>query len=410
MSNTLLNIATITNEAMAVLENELTFTKQVNREYDDRFAQSGAKVGDTVDVRLPMRSSGRRTATYSPSAAVENSVPVRLTTQYGDDISFSSKELTLNIDEFSKRVLAPKIATIANMIDYDGCQLYKDVYQSVGTPGTTPATNLLYLSAGVKLDNMGAPSKNRKVVMNPIAQATIVNTNLTLFNPGKSISDQYETGNIGSALGFGWSMDQNVGVQTIGTFAALASGAGTAVTVTTAVASGTASVVTGGWTSGDLLNVGDIVTFAGVYSVNPQNRQSTGQLAQFVLTATPAAATGGGAMTIAVSPTPQFTGDFQNVTSATGTIAAAAVVTVYGASATTTPQNLVFHPDAFTFVTADLEMPRGVNAYCVRSKKLNMSIRMVEFYDGINDRMNYRLDLLGGWKTIRAELATRVAG
>lgn len=412
MANTLLNIDMITNEAMAILENNLTFTKQVNRQYDEYFAKQGGQIGDTINVRKPIRPTARRTATFTPSNTVETSVPVVMNNQYGSDCTFTSKEMTLNIAEFGQRILAPHIAAIVQAIDYDGLQLYKDIYQQVGTPGTTPTTNLTYLNAGVKLDNSAAPMGNmRKAVINPAARASIVNTNLSLFNPTKNISDQYETGNIGTALGYSWSMDQNIGVQTIGTFAAAASGAGTAVTVTTAVASGTASVITGGWTSGDLLNIGDIVTFAGIYSVNPQSRTNTGQLQQFVLTATPTAASGGGAMTIAVSPTPQFTGDFQNVTSATGTIAANAVLTVYGASATSTPQNLVFHPDAFTFVTAELDLPSGnVEAYRVKSKQLNMSIRAVRFFDGNNDRSNWRFDILGGWKTLRPELAVRVAG
>ena len=412
MANTLLNIDMITNEALAILENELTFTKQVNRDYDDSFAKSGAKIGDIINIRKPIRSVGRRTAAFNPSGDTETSIPFQLTTQWGDDFAVTSKEMTLNIDEFSKRILAPKVATIANMIDYDGMQLYKDVYQAVGTPGTTPTSNLTYLSAGVKLDNVAAPAGMRKAVINPIAQATIVNNNLSLFNPGKNISDQYTDGNIGKALGLSWSMDQNVGVQTTGTFAAAASGAGTAVTVNGAVTSGN-TVVLAGWTSGDILNAGDIVTFANVYTVNPQNRQSTGQLQQFVVTAT-ATASGGGAMTLSLSPAVVFSGALQNVTSSTNSIANGSVCTVYGASAIVTPQNLVFHPDAFTFGCADLDIPMGVvegkNGYRVASKKLGLSIRAVWFYDGNNDRSNLRLDVLGGWKTLRPELACRVMG
>lgn len=410
MANVELNISMITNEALVILENNLTFTKQVNREYDGEFGKRGGKIGDTLNLRKPIRVTPGTTPTFNPSNFIETSVPVVIDKQYNSGATFTSKELALNIDEFSDRVLAPHIAAIANKIDYDGMQLYKDVYQLVGTPGATPSTNLTYLGAGVKLDNSAAPIGRRKAVINPIAQATIVNTNLTLFNPTKNISDQYSDGNIGQALGYAWSMDQNVGVQTIGTFAAAASGAGTAVTVTTAISTGS-TLVTGGWTSGDLLNIGDVFTVAGVYAVNPQNRQSTGQLQQFVVSATPTAASGGGAMTLTFSPAVIFSGDFQNVTSTTGTVAATSVLTVYGASATSTPQNLVFHPDAFTFVTAMLDMPQaGAESYVVRSKKLNMGIRALRFYDGYNDRSNFRFDILGGWKTIRPELACRVAG
>ncbi len=414
VANTLLSIGMITKESLAILENSLTFTKQVNREYDSEFGNKSAQIGDTVSVRKPPRYTVGTTPAFSAQGTVESSVPVTLNKQYNTGISFSTKNLTLDINDFSKTTfLDAQLAALANQIDYDGMQLYKDVYQAVGTAGTTPSAISTFLNAGVKLDNSAAPNDNmRATVVNPAAQAAVVGGALTYFNPSQSIGDQYLNGTIGRAAGFKWSMDQNVGVQTIGTFAAAASGAGTAVTVTTAVASGTASVVTGGWTSGDLLNVGDIVTFAGVYTVNPQNRQSTGQLQQFVLTATPTAATGGGAMTIAISPTPQFSGAYQNVTSATGTIAATAVVTVYGASATSTPQNLVFHRDAFTFATKELDLPMGPNtyAYRVKSKKLNLSLRCIWFYDGFSDNQNMRFDILGGWATLRPELACRVLG
>ena len=410
MANIELNIGMITNEALALLENQLTFTKNVNRDYDGEFGKRGGQIGDTLNVRKPARSTAQTTPTFVPSNFVETSVPVVINNQYNVGRTFTSKELTLNLNNFSKQVLAPDIATLANKIDYDGLQLYKDVYQCVGTPNTTPSTNLTYLQAGVKLDNAAAPRNDRSVVINPIAQATIVNANLSLFNPQGNISDQYEAGNIGTALGFRWSMDQNVGVQTIGTYAAAASGSGTAVTIASTTTS-VSTIATTGWTSGDTLNIGDIFTVAGVYSVNPQNRQSTGQLQQFVVTATPTAATSAGTISFTVSPELIFSGDFQNMTSTTGAMASASVVTVYGASATSTPQNLLFCRDAFVFANVDMDMPQaGAESYKAYSKKLNIGLRVTRFYDGYNDRSNWRFDVLGGWKTIRPELACRIAG
>lgn len=411
MSNSLLTIGMITNEALAVLENSLTFTKQVNREYDDQFAKKGAKIGDTVNVRKPVRYVGRRTAGLQVENTVESSVPVTLSNQYGCDVSFTSAELALSIDEFSDRILKPAIATVANMIDYDGLQQFRNIYNNVGVAGVTPSALLTYLQAGVKLDNEAAPNDGeRAIVINPIAQATIVDNLKGLFNSTSEITRQYMEGTMGKTAGFKWSMDQNVGVQTTGVYAALASGTGTAVTVTTAISTGS-SLVTGGWTSGDLLAAGDTFHIAGVFAVNPQNRQSTGQLRSFVVLTTPTAASGGGAMTISFAPSVVFSGQYQNVTSATGTVAANAVLTVEAASAIVTPQNLAFHKDAFTFATADLQLPGGVDmAKRVTSKKLGMSMRLVRAYDINADRFPCRLDLLGGWATLRPELACRIQG
>jgi len=415
-SNTLLTIGMITNDALAVLENELTFTRKVNRQYDKQFGISGAKIGDTLNIRKPVRYLGRRTPTLQVQGSTESTVPLTLTTQYGVDMSFTSADYALSIDLFRERFIKPAVAQIANMIDYDGLQQYKNIYNTVGTPGATPSTNAVVLAAGVKLDNEAAPMGDRSLCMNPDMQAAVVNANTALFNPTSEISSQYIKGSMGKAMGFEWYMDQNIAVHTIGTYAANV--AGDAVTNTNAVSSGS-SVVTGGWTAGDVLNAGDVITFGtlttnGVFAINPQNYQSTGQLRQFTVTSL-ATADGSGNMTINVSPAIVFNtsavpNPFATVTSSTNTIAATAVLKVFGASATPTPQNMAFCKDAFTFATVMLPKMPGVDNGIATSEKLAMSIRIIDGYDIINDRKITRLDLLGGWATLRPELGCRIAG
>lgn len=406
MSNTLLTIGMITQEALMVLENSLTFTRKVNRQYDDQFAVKGAKIGDTINIRRPVRYVGRRTAALSVENTTETSVPLTLSTQYGCDMSFTSAELSLSLDDFSSRIIKPAVATMSNMIDYDGLQQYLNIYQAVGTPGTTGTDLTNALNAGVKLDNSAAPDdKMRSIVLNPQGQASVVGGLTTLFNPNRAISDQYIEGEMGRAVGFDWYMDQNVATQTIGTYAATN---GSAVTASATVTSGS-TIATTGWTSGDTLNVGDIFTIAGCYAVNPQSRVTTGQLQQFVITATPTPAGGGGTISFTVSPAIVTSGQYQNVTSAG--VVSGQILTVYGASAKVTPQNVAFHRDAFTFGTTDLPVPGGVDmGKRVTSKQLGMSMRLVRAYDINNDRFPCRLDLLGGWATLRPELACRISG
>lgn len=412
-ANTLLSIGMITKQSMMILENTLAFTKHVNREHDKDFGNKSAQIGDTVSVRKPPQYVTGTSAAFSPQGTVETSVPVTLDTQYSIGLSFTSKALTLDINDFSRQVfLDAAIASMANKIDFDGMAQYKNIYQTVGTAGTTPSSIATVLAAGVKLDNSAVPMDQKRYnVINPAARAGLVGGAVTYFNPQAAIADQYKTGNLGEFGGFGTSVSQNVNTHTVGTFAAAASGAGTAVTVTTAVTSGS-SVVTGGWTAGDVLKEGDVFTIAGVYAVNPQNRQSTGQLQQFVVSADTAAASGGGALTISFSPAVVFSGAFQNVTSSTSSMAASSVLTVFAASATSTPQNLAFHRDAFCFATKELDLPMGPNTYSYRvtSKQLNMSLRCIWFYDGFSDNQNMRFDILGGWATLRPELACRIAG
>lgn len=400
MANTNLTISMITREALRILENNLTFAKGVNREYDDKFAVEGAKIGDTLNIRKPARYVGRSGATLSVEDHTETSVPLQLDTQFGVDLNFTSKELLLDIDDFSTRILAPAMAVVANKIDRDGLNLYSSVYNAVGTPGTTPTALKTYLQAGAKLDYMAAPRDgNRSVVIDPTAQVEIVDALKGLFQSSEKIKSQYETGNMGLAGGFKWSMDQNVVSHTVGAYAG-----------TPLVNGGSqtgATLVTDGWSSGaSALKKGDIFTIAGVYSVNPQSRQSTGQLQQFTVTADISDTSG--AMSIGISPSIVTSGAFKTVS---GSPADNAAITVLGNASTVSPTNLAYHKDAFTLACADLPLPKGVDmASRVASKQLGISVRMVRAYDINNDKFPCRLDVLYGWKTIYPELACRIQG
>lgn len=400
MANTNLTISMITREALRILENNLTFTKGVRREYDSKFAIEGAKIGDTLNVRKPARYEGRTGAALSVEDHTETSVPLQLDTQFGVDVNFTSKELALDIDDFSDRILKPALATVANKIDRDGLALYKDVYNSVGTPGTTPTALKTYLQAGAKMDFEAVPRDGmRSVCIAPNEQVEIVDALKGLFQSSEQIKSQYEKGNMGMAGGFKWSMDQNINTHTVGTYA------GTPL-VNGASQTG-ASLVTDGWSSGaSTLNAGDIFTIAGVFAVNPQSRQSTGQLRQFVVTSTISDTSG--AKTIAISPSIVTSGAFQTVNASPADNAA---ITVLGAADTLSPANLAFHRDAFTFACADLPLPQGVDmAARVSDNQLGMSVRMVRAYDINNDKFPCRLDILYGWKTLYPELACRVQG
>lgn len=404
MANSLLTIDMITNEALVVLENNLSFTKNVNREFDDYFGNQGAQIGDTLNIRKPVRYTTRTGPTLAVQNSVESSVPVTLT-QKGADMAFSTKDLTLSIAMFSDRFLKPAIAQVANTIDADGAALATSIYQSVGTPGTTPNALRTYLLAGVKLDNAAAPNDDmRAAVLNPIAQAELVDGLKGLFNDTTEVAKQYRDGTMGRTAGLKFSMDQNVYTLTSG----IQTGA---VSVATASVTGATTIALQGFTaSTDTVVVGDVFSISGVYDINPQSRASTGQLKQFVVTAAGTADVSGN-LTVSVSPSIIFNPTAQNDQTVSALPAANAAVTFYNQSGGVSPQNLVFHRDAFTVACADLIMPRGVEmAARKRSPKLNMSLRAVTMYDVNNDRMPTRIDVLYGWLAMRPELACRVWG
>lgn len=403
MANTNITSSMITNESLAVLENNLTFAKGVNRDYDDQFAVAGAKIGSTLNIRKPARYVGRTGAAIGVEDHTETSTPLVLDTQFGVDVSFTSQELTLSIDEFSDRIVKPAMATIANKIDLDGLAQYKNVYNAVGTPGTTPATAAVILSSGVKLDFEAAPRDNqRSLIVDPLAQASMVDVLKGLFQSSDQIEDQYKSGNMGLAFGFKWSMDQNVNAHTVGPL-------GGTPLVNGATASGAVTLVTDGWTAAaaSRLKKGDVFTIANVFAVNPQNRQSTTQLRQFVVTAD-VSSDGSGNATIPISPAIVSSGAFQTVSALPADNAA---ITVLGAANTVTPANMAFHKDAFVLGCADLLVPKGVDmASRTASKKVGLSIRMVRQYAISTDAFPCRFDVLYGYKTVYPELACRIQG
>jgi hypothetical protein len=400
MANTLLNTSKILDKSLMILENNLAFSGRVNKEYSDEFAVKGAKVGSTVNVRKPVRFVG----TTGPALAIENVVetvvPVTLDTQFHVDFTFSSQELTLNIDDFADRYLKPAMATIANKIDFDGLGLYTSVANQVGTAGTTPNDIATLLAAGTRLDQEATPRDGqRTVVWDPAANGSMVKAAAGLFNAPRPISDQYESGIFVPALGFDIGMDQNIRQATAGTR--------TNGTVSGAGQTGSTLLVTGLGAAGTVA-AGDTFTIAGVFAVNPQSRQSTRVLRQFTVTAA-ATADGSGNATLSIFPAINTAASNQQYQTVSAGPANAAVVTWDVAAGTQYTVNLAYHKNAFTLATADLQMPEGVD-FADRRNHKGISMRIVRQYAIGTDTFPCRIDVLYGWRPIYQELACRIAG
>jgi hypothetical protein len=408
----------ISNEALMVLENELTFASEVTRDYDDQFAVVGAKIGNVVNARRPARFVGTTGPALNVEDFNETYVPVTLTTQFHVDTQFTTQDLALSLDRFSDRVLKPAIATIGNKIDRDGLLMAKNATANiVGVPGTPPTGLITYLTAAAFLDAEAAPRDGKRcVVVEPFTGAVIVDSLKGLFMPSDQIGEQYRKGLMGrDSAGMNWKMDQNVVSHTFGT----ATGA------TTVTVNGATQGLATGWASTSTISInnsantlalkaGDTITFAGVFATNPQNRQAYGsnRLRSFVLQAD-ATQVGAGNVSITVAPALIYGGQFQNVTASPANGAAVAFTslpTTGTTGAIVSPQNLLFHRNAFTMACADLELPEGVHfAGRAADKDVGLSIRIVRQYTINNDAIPTRLDVLYGWAPLYQELACRVA-
>jgi hypothetical protein len=397
----------VTNDAVIVLENNLTLAKFMDRSYEPQFGREGEKVGSTIQVRKPPRFIGRLGPALTIEDDTETSVPLVLTTQFGVDIQFTTQEMGLQIQDFRERLLVPIMATVANRIDRDGAGLYTSVYNLVGTAGVTPASQQVILQAGQKLNENAAPiDDNRACVLGSAANGGIVNGLVNLFNPMGKISDNYDTGNMGNALGFKFSLDQNIQSQTNGILGGAPAINGSNQGQSSGWASST-NLVTNGWSAAvaQRLNGGEIITLPGTFSVNPQSRTTTGALQQFVVNG-PQSSDVAGNMTLSISPAIITGGQFQNVTASP--ISGQAIVIV-GAASQVMPQNLAFHKNAFTLAMADLPLPSGVD-FAKRAEYRGFRIRVIRAYDINGDRMPLRTDVLYGYKALLPEIAVRITG
>ena len=402
MANSLLTIDMITRKSLAILENNLVLSRNINRQYDDSFAVEGAKIGSSLRIRLPDRVLVTDGAALQTQDDNEQYTTLTVSTQKHVGINFTSAELSMQLDDFADRVLKPRISQLASSIDADVANVFASVGNSVGTPGTTPATALVMLQAQQKMNEAAAPMSPRYLTVNPAANAALVNGLSGFFNPSDSISRQFKSGMMGeNVLGYEEvNMSQSVKSFTVGS--RTATGGTTSAAVTTEGA--TTIAITGAGASATI-RAGDVFTVAGCFAVNPQTRESTGSLFQFVALAD-VALNGSGAGTITVAPIYSAAHPLATVLSLPATSSA---VVFLGAASTTYPQNIAYHKDAFTLATADLILPQGVDM-ASRANHNGISMRIVRQYDINNDRMPCRVDVLYGYAAIRPQLACRVWG
>ena len=400
MPNSLLTIDMITRKGLQILDNNLVLTRNVNRQHDDSFAEQGAKIGTTLRIRLPDRALVTDGAALQVQDDNEQFTTLTVSSQKHVGLTFTTAEMTMSLDDFAERVLKPRIAQLAASIDADVCNVYKGVANSVGTPGTTPATSLVLLQAMQKLNEFAAPMSPRYGTVNPAANAALVEGMKGLFNPVGVISQQFKNGMMAQGiLGYDeFNMSQSLKLHTTGAW-------GTSITVTSTISTQGASSIGISFTGASRTwKQGDVFTVAGVNAVNPQTRESTGSLQQFTVTAD---ATGSSTATLSIYP-PLYTADNALATVDAFPVATA-VVTMLGSASTSYPQNLAYHKDAFTFATADLIMPEGVDK-ASRQVHNGISMRIVKDYDINNDRLPCRVDVLYGYSTIRPEMACRIWG
>jgi hypothetical protein len=400
MSNVLVTSSLVAKEALAILQNMLGFAKNVNRDFQSEFGSNqgrGYSPGQTINIKRPPRYTYRAGRVSVPQATVEASIPLNLN-QGGTDLNFNNLERTLSVQQFEQKMQAA-VATVVNEIDRQGLDLARrTVGNLVGTPGTPPSTQALayaLLAQGnQKLDEMAAPrDRQRALVVNPAMNSSILQGMGGLFNASGSIGKGYETGIYQNAFGLSVEMDQNVSRHVNGT--------AVAATNTVNGAGQTGSTITVNALNGTV-TVGSVLTFAGVNAVNPQSRQDTGSLQQFVVAANAAAS----ATSLSIYPAIVTSGAFQTVTASP---ANAATITIVAAASAAYDANIMYHKDAFTLAMVPMFEPvSGTGAKVTQMADDGFAVKVTQSYDPINDNNLMRLDVLFGWAATYPELACKV--
>ena len=405
MANTILTPTAVTREALRVLHQKLNFVGSINRQYDDSFAKSGAKIGSSLKIRVPNEFTVRTGKPIDVQNVSEASETLTVATQKGVDINFASDELTLSLDDFSGRILEPAMSVLAANIEYDAMSMYKSVYREVSDVGAA-ITVADVLGAGKKLTDSLAPVSGRTLNLNTQDNVDLVDALKGLFNDPAKLSKNYRDGMVAANfLGF-----ENVMQNTLWPVHTTGTDDGTGDYLTDIAAgendgdAGLLNVDTGAGS----FKIGDVVTIQDCFRVHPETKVSTGKLMEFVVTADATPGAGGGDLSI--SPYIVTSGARQNCT---GLADGKAVYkresdesTAIGASADYAI-SLAYHRDAFAFASADLIMPKGVD-FSAREVLDGISMRIVRQYDINNDAFPCRIDVLYGYKAVRPQLACRL--
>lgn len=401
MANSLLTIDMITREALKVAHEDCQFIATTDRQYDDSFAKTGAKIGSTLRVRKPnqyVRTQGSKVMDVQDQD--EQNGTITVATQDHVDMRFNSAELALSIDEFSKRYIEPAVKVLVSGIESDYLSFAtKATYNVAGTAGSVINSLVAPGLARAKLNQGLAPKSNRNIQMDSITMGGLVNGVAAYFNPSNAIGDQYREGLIARTSMADYYENERTYSHTVGSD----------VTVNTAAAAGVTdggTTITMNSTDGNI-KAGDVFTVAGVYACHPETKRAYSNLQQFVATADSTGA-------VTVSPPTYLTGPRQNVCSAASAQLATTdfnskAMTFVGTASTTYAQPLMYHKEAFQFVTADLPLMDDAHK-CARRVQDGLSMRVWQASDIRNDELLMRIDILYGYAALRPEWASRMIG
>lgn len=413
MPSNILTNDTIAKAAMAILKNETDVLKTFYRGYEEDFGakKNGYKEGDTITIRRPIDPSVRRTVVASVQESIEGSVDLKVNKPYGSDLTFSTTDRTLSIENFTERFIKPAVTNIVQTIISDAMgEFYPFVNNWVGTAGSTIDSYSDFLVGTTRMNKLAIPMDNRFAVLDETDHAALVGALPSLFVAGDT-NRALKEGKLPMLNKVGVMSSNFVKIHTVGDHGGtpLVRGASQNVTYDSVKTSSlwSQTLATDGWSTTKVLKKGDVFTISGVNAVNPRTKENTGFPMQFTLVANVTTnANSANETTLTISPPIISSGAHQNCTAAP---ADDAPITVKGTANTGYQQNLFYHKNSMAIVFVPREIPAGA-ADVSRITEDGISVMLEPVRDGVNDTSFHRLDVLCGFKCIDPRLAVRVSG
>jgi hypothetical protein len=401
MANSLVTIDMVTREALRVAHEKLQFVGTTDLQYDESFAKTGAKIGATLRVRKPnqyKRTQGSRVMDVQDQNEQTGSITVA--TQDHVDMRFNSAELALSLDELSRRYIEPAVKVLVSGIEADYIAFAtKATAQVAGTAGTALNSLAAVGAARAKLNQQLAPKDGQRYVQcDSVAMGTLVDNLKGLFQDSTQIKEQYREGMIGRTAMADWYENDRMWTLTNGADVAGEINGGT-------LTSGITTLTVDGFSAapevGSVFTIGTGSGETVVRDVHPETKVAYPHAKQFTVTA---------ATTTSITFTPAIIWDTTDPRqNCSGAPADNADIVFVGSASTSYVQQLMYHKEAFQFVTADLPLMDDAHK-CVRRTQDNLSLRVWQASDIRNDELLMRIDILYGMAALRPEWACRLIG
>lgn len=207
MANTLLTPDIIAREALMVLRKNAVMANLVHRDYSTEFV---AGVGDTISIRKPAKFEAKEFngSQIEIQNATETKVDVKMDKLLDVSFAVTSKELSLDIEDFSAQLLVPAMQAFSDKIDSYLIGLADAVTGQVSK--NSPIDISTVVDCRGILTKNAVPLTDRRFVYDSTIESDLLKTEL--FTSAEKVGDRgtaLREASLGRKFGMDFYVDQN---------------------------------------------------------------------------------------------------------------------------------------------------------------------------------------------------------